>query len=67
MNKIKCYKLIEAGKFGGFVGHIIPEGKSRTGAIIMIAGDTEQETENKLREAIAEAPPRYHAKYDMAV
>ena len=65
MEKIKTYRLLEPGKWGGFVGHIIPDGKGKTSAIIMLAGDTEEKTNKLLDEAIADAPDKYKAKYDI--
>jgi len=65
--KIKCYKLLIPAKYGGYIGHIIPEGKSRGGAIIMLAGETEASTEAKLLEAINNAPQKYKDKYDFTM
>ena len=64
MEKIKCYKLIDPSK-RGYVGHIIPTGKPKQAAIIMIAGDTIDDTDRKLTEAIKEAPEKYKNKYDL--
>lgn len=65
MDKIKCYKLIEPGKRSGYIGHIIPTGRPKQSAIIMIAGGTVEATEAALIIAISEAPDKYKATYDL--
>ncbi len=63
MEKIKCYKLIDTSK-RGHIGHVIPVGRGKTSAIIMIAGGDVEDTEARLQIAINEAPEHYKTKYD---
>ncbi|MBA7603617.1 hypothetical protein ES703_10731 [subsurface metagenome] len=45
----------------GVMAHLVPDGKSKQHAIIMVAAYTKKEAEEKLNVAIDEAPPRYAA------
>ena len=64
MEKMKCYKLIDPAK-RGYIGHVIPVGKGKQSAIIMVAGGTPETTNKALDVAIAEAPEHYRRKYDL--